>query len=98
MIKKIEFFSKKLLQTDRGNDPHYNLNKNKCFGTLLETYHQNEDYYLKIKKDNIKYAIRRSYYYTNTGFEIYTKDNKNYFFVFQEENYSNQIVSSINKP
>ena len=94
---KIEFFSKKLLQTDRGNDPHYNLNKNKCFGTLLETYHQNEDYYLKIKKDNIKYAIKRTYYYTKTGFEIYTYDNKNYFFVFQDENYSNQLFSLINK-
>ena len=95
---KFEFFGKKLLKTKRTNDPHFNKKKEKCFGNLLDSYHENEDYYLQIKISNIQYAIKRNYYYSDIGLEIYTTYNKNYFFVFQEENYIDQLIKTINKP
>ena len=97
---KLEFFGKtfKNPEINRENDPHYNSNQNKCFGNLIESYHENEDYYLTIRFINIRYAYLRKYYYSNLGVEIYTFNNKNYFFVFQKEGLSQQLVSTINKP
>ena len=97
---KFEFFGKKFIKQEinREKDPHYNEIKRKCFGNLIPSYHENEDYYLTIKFTNIKYAYIRNYFYSDIGTEIYTLDNKNYFFVFQEENLSKKLVSRINKP
>ena len=95
---KFEFFGKKFNKNiERINDLHYNEIKKKCYGSLINSYHENEDYYLKVKYTDITIIFNKSYYYSDIGVEIYTKKNKSYFFIFQDEKSLNKFSNLINK-
>ena len=91
--KKIEFFGKKNLNVkkDMTKYSHYDTVNQKCFGSFIEDYHKKDDYYLKIKFNKIKWSFERSYYYSNIGIEIYTKNQKSYFFVFENPKELNDL-------
>ena len=57
-------------------DPNKN---NLCFGSLRKN---NDFYYLNIKFDDILYIYKRYYAFIDDGLEIFTKQNKSYYFVF----------------
>ena len=58
------------------SDPNKN---NLCFGSLRKN---NDFYYLNIKFDDILYIYKRYYAFIDDGLEIFTKQNKSYYFVF----------------
>ena len=57
-------------------DPNKN---NLCFGSLRKN---NNFYYLNIKFEDILYIYKRYYAFIDDGLEIFTKQNKSYYFVF----------------
>ena len=58
---------------------YWDIKKNICFGSIMQF---NKIYYLKIKIKNITYVYKRLYAYKDDSLEIFTKDNKSYYFEF----------------
>ena len=69
-------------------------NKHLCYGSFFLCPEKDCNIKIKINFDEIRFIIRRIYFYRKTGIEIYTK-NKSYYFNFAEnpkmDNYSENI-------
>ena len=81
-------------------DPSYDKDMNNCFGSTFKPSIKDKDKVtLSIYYKNIKYIFIKRYFYQNTAMEIYTLDNKSYFFNFKTNsdltNYLNQILNLI---
>ena len=76
-----------------------NFNSNLCYGSVFSCLEKDKKRLIILPKDKIMFAIIRVYYYSLSGLEIFTIDNKSYYFNFREtislEN--NQIISTFNK-
>ena len=105
-IKKIKFnYSledkpKKLTEQEIMKDPSYDKDMNNCFGSTFNTNLRDKDKVnLSIYLKNIKYIFIKKYFYQDTAMEIYTLDNKSYFFNFKTStdlrNYLNQLLELI---
>ena len=73
---------------------------NNCFGSTFKIGIKDKDKVsLSIYYKNIKYIFIKRYFYQSTAMEIYTTDNKSYFFNFKTNsdltNYLNQILKLI---
>ena len=67
-------------------DDDYDHERNTCFGSYFVCHPKDKDLYkLSINYNNIKYLLRRRYYYKNSAIEIYTSTNKTYYFNFKYE-------------
>ena len=80
--------------------PSYDKDMNNCFGSTFKPNLKDKDkVYLSIYLYKIKYIFIKKYFYQNTAMEIYTLDNKSYFFNFKSftdlTNYLNQFLSLI---
>ena len=86
--EKIKFIfnldeSKENLEIDI-NDNTFDKELGTCFGSTFKHKKSDKDKIsLDIDYNMIKYIFIRSYYYQETGLEIYTKNNKNYYFNFK---------------
>ena len=65
---------------------YYNSNKNLCYGS---EYKLNKIYYLNIKLRDILFVYKKYYIFKDNSLEIFTKENKSYFFEFNivDDNY-----------
>ena len=67
---------------DNNND-NFDYERGDCFGSYFKEYKKDKNFYkLNIKYDEIKMILKRKYYYKNSSIEIYTVNNKSYFFNF----------------
>ena len=101
--KKIKFKyaqeerKKKLTLAEIMADPSYDKDMDNCFGsTFKKNLKDKNKVDLKIYYDNIKYIFLRKYFYQSTAMEIYTVNNKSYFFNFKSNfdfsKYINQLL------
>ena len=65
-------------------DPSYDKDMGACFGSTFKRYHKDKDIiYLEIKYKSIEFMFIKSYFYQETGLEIYTYEKKSYLLVFK---------------
>ena len=70
--------------TDKDDD--YDINRKTCFGSFFMFHKKDKNIYkISIKLDDIKFLVLKKYFYKNSAFEIFTKNNKSYFFNFKYE-------------
>ena len=70
--------------TDKDDD--YDINRKTCFGSFFMFHKKDKNIYkISIKLHDIKFLILKRYFYKNSAFEIFTKNNKSYFFNFKYE-------------
>ena len=66
------------------------------FGSFLPVYPKDKDFlHLSISYNKITYIFKRLYYYNETGLEIFTTSNKNYYFNFQNIETRNIIYKEL---
>ena len=58
---------------------------------------ENYPYYIKIKFKNFKFFFERNYYYLNNSIEIFTKNNKSYYFIFNTSTIKELFLNIIKK-
>ena len=101
--KKVKFLyaqeerKKKLTLAEIMADPSYDKDMDNCFGsTFKKNLKDKNKVDLKIYYDDIKYIFLRKYFYQSTAMEIYTVNNKSYFFNFKSNfdfsKYINQLL------
>ena len=74
----------------------YDNDNKTCFGSFFKNY--KKDQYkssLKIPIKSITLMMKRNYYYCNNSIEIFTENNKSYFFHFANNNERNRIIEEI---
>ena len=66
------------------DDPNFDKDLGACFGSTFKIKKSDKNKIsLNINYNMIKYFFIRYYYYQETGLEIYTTTNKNYYFIFK---------------
>ena len=77
--------SKELLE----KDPSYDKDMGACFGSTFKRYYKDKDIVgIEILLKSIEFMFIRTYFYQETGLEIYTYEKKSYFLNFK----SNQVL------
>ena len=77
-------------------DDDYDQDRNTCFGSYLVCHHKDKDLYkISINYNDIKWIIRRRYYYKNSALEIFTTTNKSYYFNFKFEKDREIVINEI---
>ena len=77
-------------------DIDYDNIRHTCYGSYFVEHPKNKDnLYFNFTFDQIKYMFKRIYYFHQTGLEIYTINNKSYYFNFKNASVRNQIYDSI---
>ena len=98
-IKEINEINEKCNKIiDNQNKKSYNSHL--CYGSVFSCLQKDKNRLIYIPRDNIMFAILRVYYYRSSGLEIFTSDNKSYYFNFWEKsllNSNNQIIEYFNK-
>ena len=82
--------------SDKEND--YDKERGTCYGSYF-TYHPKDKnlYKLSIIFNDIKWVLKRKYYYKNSAIEIFTIKNKSYYFNFKDEETQDIIINEIIK-
>ena len=77
-------------------DDDYDQDRHTCFGSYLVCHHKDKDLYkISINYNDIKWIIRRRYYYKNSALEIFTTTNKSYYFNFKFEKDREFVINEI---
>ena len=77
-------------------DIDYDNVRHTCYGSYFVEHPKNKDnLYFNFNFEQIKYMFKRIYYYHQTGLEIYTINNKSYYFNFKNASVRNQIHDEI---
>jgi len=81
------------------NDEDYDQERHTCFGSYFVCHPKDNDLYnIRIKYNDIKWIFRRRYYYQNSGLEIFTINNKTFYFNFKfEKQREKAIIEILNK-
>ena len=69
--------------------------KDKCNGSLFNLDYEKETIIKKIELVDIKQIFKRRYYYKKNALEIYTINNKSYYFIFENQNERDLIFNII---
>ena len=78
------------------NDEDYDQERHTCFGSYFVCHPKDNDLYkISIKYNDIKWIFRRRYYYQNSGLEIFTINNKTFYFNFKFEKQREKVISEI---
>ena len=77
-------------------DDDYDKERQTCFGSYFVCHPKDKDLYkISINYDDIKWFFRRRYYYQNSGLEIYTVNNKSFYFNFKFEEDREIVINEI---
>ena len=80
------------------NDPNYDKDMGSCYGSIFKNHRKDKDKTaFVIYYDKIKYMFKRTYFYRDSGLEIYTENNKSYFLNFSSKEYLELFISDILK-
>jgi hypothetical protein len=78
------------------SDDDYDQERQTCFGSYFVCHPKDKDLYkISINYEDIKYLLRRRYYYKNSSIEIYTSTNKTFYFNFKFEKDREIVVNAI---
>ena len=81
---------------DDEDDISYDKEMGCCYGSLFQKHKRDrEKIYFCIMYENIKYFFIKNYYYRDTSVEIFTENNKSYFFNFKTKNELLIFISDI---
>ena len=82
--------------SEKEND--YDKERGTCYGSYF-VYHPKDKnlYKLSIIFNEIKWVLKRKYYYKNSAIEIFTIKNKSYYFNFKDEETQDIIINEIIK-
>ena len=70
---------------NKNNNEKVGYNSNLCYGSVFSCLEKDQKILIFIPRDEIMFAIIRIYYYRRSGLEIFTNNNKSYYFNFYEE-------------
>ena len=77
-------------------DIDYDNIRHTCYGSYFVEHPKNKDnLYFNFSFEQIKYMFKRIYYYHQTCLEIYTINNKSYYFNFKNASVRNEIYDEI---
>ena len=77
-------------------DDDYDSERQTCFGSYFVCHPKDKDLYkISINYDDIKWFFRRRYYYKNSGLEIFTINNKSFYFNFKFEEDREIVLNEI---
>ena len=77
-------------------DDDYDKERQTCFGSYFRCHPKDKNLYkISINYNNIKFLLRRRYYYKNSAIEIYTSTNKIYYFNFKYEEDRETVINEI---
>ena len=95
--KEIYFFSLPYYIMD--NEEKFDKERECCYGSLFNLKKKESKIlrYKCISFYNINYYLERYYLFENASIEIFTKDNKSYFFQFEAERKKKIFIEKINK-
>ena len=86
------------IMPDIEDDPAFDKDMGACFGSTFKNRKNDKDKtLLYIFYDKIKYFFIRHYFYQETGLEVYTTSNKNYYFILKNSFYLHKIINEILK-
>ena len=78
------------------NDIDYDNTRHTCYGSYFVEHPKNKDNLcFNFSFEQIKYMFKRIYYYHQTGLEIYTINNRSYYFNFKKASVRNEIYDKI---
>ena len=78
------------------DDPTFDKDMGACFGSTFKYRKNDKDKInLAISYDKIQYFFIRLYFYQETGLEIYTTFNKNYYFNFKNSVFLHKVINEI---
>ena len=79
-------------------DDDYDKEKGICFGSYFTHHPKDKNLYkISIKFNDIKWILKRKYYYKNSAIEIFNIQNKSYYFNFKDEATQFIIIEEIIK-
>ena len=82
--------------TRQEQDIDYDNVRHTCYGSYFVEHPKNKDnLYFNFPFETIKFMFKRIYYYHQTGLEIYTVNNKSYYFNFKKASVRNEIYDAI---
>ena len=89
------------LQTKLWNledDLSYDKDLECCYGSMFKKHDRDrEKIFFTINYEDIKYLFIKNYYYRNTAVEIFTENNKSYYFNFKNNNELLSFITDITK-
>jgi len=78
------------------DDPDYDHFRKTCYGSTLTLHKKDKDVILYFwPVTDIKYIIKKRYYYKKKAFEFFTFSNKSYFFSFKNNSQRNEALKLI---
>ena len=81
---------------DSEDDPTFDKDMGACFGSTFKNKKNDKDKIsLSVSYEKILYFFIRNYFYQETGLEIYTTSNKNYYFNFKNSIFLHKIINEI---
>ena len=86
----------KNINKNETEEEFYDVDKKSCFGSYFREYPKDKDILnIKLPFNEISYIFKRLYYYNDTGLEIFTIANKNYYFNFRSKEYRNLVYKEL---
>ena len=79
------FGEKKICNIGKQKNELKDCNSKLCYGSVFQCLEKEKKRLLVIPIDKILFVLLRVYYYKNTGLEIFTIDNKSYYFNFWDD-------------
>ncbi len=94
--KNILFYSYPYYINNNDNE-NFDTERKSCYGCLFNLKEKNSKIlrYKKIKINNIKYYIVRKYLFEKNAIEIFTNNNKSYYFRFQNVKQKDNFIEKI---
>ena len=78
------------------SDDDYDQERQTCFGSYFVCHPKDKDLFkISINYNDIKFLLRRRYYYKNSSIEIYTSSNKTFYFNFKFEKDREIVINEI---
>ena len=88
--------NKSWIELNEKNNDNFDYERGDCFGSYFKSYKKDKNFYkLNIKFDEIKMILKRKYYYKNSSIEIFTSNNKSYFFNFSGQKITEIVLDEI---
>ena len=80
------------------HDDDFDKERNSCYGSYFNHHPKDKNLYkISIIFNDIKWILKRKYFYKNSSLEIFTLKNKSYYFNFKDEETRDILINEITK-
>ena len=95
--KSVEFTLRKVTEEDE-EDKLYDTDRKTCSGSIFISHYKDRDFVnLKLVYSKISFVLVRKYFYRNSALEIYTLENKSYYFNFNNQDERDRVLKELRK-